>query len=205
MTDLVALEQDLRSAFARQLHRRARRRRRVTAAAAVAGAMTALCAAAFASGIADDLSLDPTKWSVLGGGELDNGRGRYVHAQSKEDGSSSTFMVEHDAGLSPYRAFVLHEETLAAANESSPVPVLTEKGELCTPAELTRAESVALGTLQASFPPGADIDATKASVDAAVDAAFAAAPCRGLEYAGEQARLVHAGVMPAARLMPGAR
>ena len=39
----------------------------------------------------------------------------------------------------------------------------------------------------------------------AVREAFAQAPCRGLEYGGEQARLVYAGIQPVAALMPGAR
>jgi hypothetical protein len=48
--------------------------------------------------LAGDLHLDPTKWSVLGGGSTDDGRGAYVHAQRRSDGSYSTFLVEHDAG-----------------------------------------------------------------------------------------------------------
>ena len=203
MTDLVALEQDLRTAVARRIERGQRRRRRLSVIAVAAVITTGLCAAAVASGIAGDLGLDPTKWEVLGGGSVDNGRGAYVHAQRKEDGSNSTFMVEHDAGLAPYRAFLLHEQTLAAAQASSPVPVRREQGELCTADELTRAESVALATLRSTFALGADADATKATVDDAVAAAFAGAPCKGLEYAGEQARLVYAGAMPVSRLMPG--
>jgi hypothetical protein len=205
MTDLVALESDLRSALAREVRRRRRRARRVTITAAVAGAMSAFCAAAFASGIADDLSLDPSKWSVLGGGTVDNGRGKYVHAQDKEDGGNSTFMVEHDAGLPPYRAFLLHEQTLAAAEQTSPVPVRPEQGALCTADELTHAESVALAALRAQFPTGTDADLVKPAVAAAIDAAFDGGQCRGLEYAGEQARLFYAGVMPADKLMPGVR
>ena len=203
MTDLVALEQDLRTAVARRIERGQRRRRRLSVIAVAAVITTGLCAAAVASGISGDLGLDPTKWEVLGGGSVDNGRGAYVHAQRKEDGSNSTFMVEHDAGLAPYRAFLLHEQTLAAAQASSPVPVRREQGELCTADELTRAESVALATLRSTFALGAGADATKATVDDAVAAAFAGAPCKGLEYAGEQARLVYAGVMPVSRLMPG--
>ena len=203
MTDLVALEQDLRTAVARRIERGQRRRRRLSVIAVAAVITTGLCAAAVASGIAGDLGLDPTKWEVLGGGSVDNGRGAYVHAQRREDGSNSTFMVEHDAGLAPYRAFLLHEQTLAAAQASSPVPVRREQGELCTADELTRAESVALARLRSTFALGADADATKATVDDAVAAAFAGAPCKGLEYAGEQARLVYAGVMPVSRLMPG--
>jgi hypothetical protein len=42
-------------------------------------------------------------------------------------------------------------------------------------------------------------------VDDAVTAAFTGAPCRGLEYAGERARFVYAGVEPRTMLMPGAR
>lgn len=154
MTDLVALEQDLRTALAHRIERGQRRRRRLSVAALIAVVTTGLCAAAVASGIAGDLGLDPTKWEVLGGGSVDNGRGAYVHAQRKEDGSNSTFMVEHDAGLPPYRAFLLHEQTLDAAQETSPVRVRAEQGELCTAAELTRAESVALAALRASFAPG---------------------------------------------------
>ena len=36
--------------------------------------------------------------------------------------SNSTFMVEHDAGLTPYEAFLLHERTRAAADATSPCP-----------------------------------------------------------------------------------
>ena len=205
MTDLVALEEDLRTALARRTEQGQRRRRRLSVAAVAAAVTTGLCAAAVASGIAGDLGLDPTKWAVLGGGSVDNGRGAYVHAQRKEDDSNSTFMVEHDAGLTPYASFLLHEQTLAAAQESSPVRVRSEVGELCMPAELTRAESVAYATLLATFPPNTDADATRVTVDDAVAAAFAGVPCKGLEYAGEQARLVYAGVMPAKRLMPGTR
>ena len=114
-------------------------------------------------------------------------------------------MVEHDAGLPAYRAFLLHERTLAAAQGASPVPVRVEQGDLCTPAELTRAEAVALATLRASFPVGMSANATRAAVNDAVQAAFAGSPCRGLEYGGEQARLVYAGKEPDSMLMAGAR
>ncbi len=203
MTDLVALEQDLRVAVERRIERGRVRRRRLTVSSVAALITTGLCAAAIASGIAGDLGLDPTKWEVLGGGSVDNGRGGYVHAQSKEDGSNSTFMVEHDAGLTPYGAFLLHEATLGAAQQTSPVPVKPELGELCTATQLTRAESVALASLQATFPLGTDLDLTKSTADDAVAAAFAGTVCRGLEYAAEQARLVYAGIMPTSKLMPG--
>jgi hypothetical protein len=185
----------------RQLYgRRERRRRTIRVAGASLMAAAAFSAAALASGIAGDLQLDPTEWSIVGGGTVDNGRGEYVHAKRTTDGSSSTFLVEHDAGLPAYQAFVLHERTLAAAQGSS-----VDTGALCAPAALTRAESAALSTLRAQFRPGAPADATKAAVDTALQAEFAGASCKGLDYAGEQARLVFAGVQPASTLMPGAR
>lgn len=88
---------------------------------------------------------------------------------------------------------------------SSPSPVRAERGEVCSAAELTRAEAVALRTLHDSFPAAATPRATKEVVDAAVVAAFADASCRGLEYAGARARFVYAGLEPRSLLMPGAR
>jgi hypothetical protein len=204
-TDLEAIGRDLHLALGRHIQTR-RRRRRLTRLAGVPFVVAVVFSTvAMASGIDGDLRLDPTEWSFLGGGSVDSGRGAYVHATSRQDGSSSTFLVEHDSGLPPYRAFLLHETTLAAAESTSPVPVRVEEGGICTTAGLTRAEVVALGTLRAQFTAGSGADATKAAVDSAVSAAFADAPCRGLEYAGEQARLVYAGRQPAAKLMPGAR
>ena len=113
-------------------------------------------------------------------------------------------MVEHDRGLTRYDAFLLHERTKSAADASSPVPVRIEPGPLCTAEELTRAELVALQALGA-FAPGTSANATKQAVDTALGSVFAAAPCRGLEYASEEARLVYAGVEPRTLLMPGAR
>jgi hypothetical protein len=69
---------------------------------------------------------------------------------------------------------------------------------------VTRAEIVGLQALGA-FEPGTAANSTKEVVDDAVAAAFAGAPCRGLEYAGEQARFVYAGTEPRRLLMPGAR
>jgi hypothetical protein len=114
-------------------------------------------------------------------------------------------MVEHDAGLPAYQAFLLHQRTLAAANSTSPVPVRIELGALCTPDAVTRAETVALDTLRAGFAPGAHPDASREAVTTAVGAAFKDAPCAGLEYASEQARLVYSGRQPESTLMPGAR
>lgn len=128
-TDLAAIGQDLHAAFVRRVERRRRQQRRLIATT-VAGIVAAgLCAAAVASGIAGHLQLDPTKWSVLGSGSVDDGRGAYVHAKSVADGSYSTFLVEHDASLPAYQAFLLHERTLAAARDTSPVPVKTEDGD----------------------------------------------------------------------------
>jgi hypothetical protein len=137
-------------------------------------------------------------------GQLDGGRASYVHAV-RTDGRSSTFLVEHDDGLPPYAAFLLHERTIDAAAETSPVPVRDEPGGLCTPEQLTRAERVALGALESDFGRGAAFDSTGPAVSHAVADAFADAPCRGLAYAGEQARLVFAGTQPSNTLMPGAR
>jgi hypothetical protein len=204
-TDLEAIGRDLHLALGRRIQTR-RRRRRLTRLAAVALSVAAVFSTvAIASGIDGDLGLDPTKWSFLGGGSVDSGRGAYVHATSRQDGSNSTFLVEHDSGLPAYEAFRLHETTLAAADSTSPVPVRVERGDICTAEALTRAEAVALATLRAQFNAGSSADATKAAVDSAVSTAFADAPCKGLEYAGEQARLVYAGRQPASKLMPGAR
>ncbi len=202
---LEALGRDLDAAVTRLLVKRCRRVRRVRIAATAGALALAFSAAAIASGIGPDLQLDPTKWSLLGGGTVDEGRGEFVHAQRIEDGSHSTFMVEHDQGLDRYRAFLLHERLLAAAGSTSPVPVREEQGELCTRAELTRAEQVALDTLRASFPAGTPADVGKAKVDEAVVGAFGGAPCRGLQYAGEIARLVYANLEPQSNLLVGVR
>jgi hypothetical protein len=204
MIDLDAIGHDIGVAYAARLARQ-RARSRALRAGAVVASLAALCTAvAVASDIGPDFQLDPSKWTILGGGSTDGGRGAYVHAKRVPDGSHSTFMVEHDRGLTRYDAFLLHERTKAAANATSPVPVRVEPGSLCTAEELTRAEVVALQALGA-FAPGTSANGTKQAVDSAVRDAFAGAPCRGLEYGGEQARLVYAGAEPRALLMPGAR
>ena len=204
-TDFDTIGHDLALAFGRRMEARRRSTRRLRIAALAVAVTGAFSAAAIASGIAGDLGLDPTKWAILGGGEVGGGQGAYVHARSLEDGSNATFLVEHDASLPRYTAFLLHEQTLAAAQSTSPVPVRVEQGELCTAAALTRAEQIALATLAASFAPGASPDSSRQAVDDATATAFAGAPCRGLQYAGEQARLVYAGAQPRGMLMPGAR
>jgi hypothetical protein len=204
-TDLEAIGRDLQYAVERRLRNKRRRSQRLRLAGLCLAATGAFATVAYASGIAGDLQLDPSKWSILGGGSIDDGAGAYVHAKNRVDGSNSTFMVEHDAGLPPYQAFLLHQKTLAAANSTSPVRVRSEPGALCTPDAVTRAETVAMGVLRAGFTPGASPDATRVSVTAAVADAFKNAPCMGLEYAGEQARLVYSGRQPESTLMPGAR
>ena len=204
-TDLEAIGRDLQYALERRLRNKRRRSHRLRLAGLCLAATGAFATVAYASGIAGDLQLDPSKWSILGGGSIDDGAGAYVHAKNRVDGSNSTFMVEHDSGLPAYQAFLLHQKTLAAANSTSPVPVRSEPGALCTPGALTRAETVAMVALRAGFAPGANPDATRAAVTAAVTDAFKNAPCVGLEYAGEQARLVYSGRQPESTLMPGAR
>jgi hypothetical protein len=209
MNDIVAtldpLGRDLHEALGRVVRRRARRRRTVRVTAATAVLVGAFAAVAVASGIAPDLQLDPTKWSILGSGSVDNGRGQYVHSQDKTTGGHSSFSVEHDAGMNRYDAFLLYERLRDAENKTAPEPAPVEPGPLCTADQLTRAEVVALATLRSSFEPGAGPDTTKGAVDAATRAEFAGSPCRGLEYAGERARFVFAGIEPKTMLMPGAR
>lgn len=204
-TDLDAIGRDVERALAQRIRSKRRRSHRVRVASLSAACAGAFAGVAYASGIAADLQLDPTKWTFLGGGSVDDGRGAYVHAKNRTDDANSTFLVEHDSGLAPYQAFLLHEKTLAAANATSPVPVRREAGPLCTAESLTRAETVAMSVLRASFPLRSSPDATRAAVTASVARAFDGAPCAGLEYAGEQARLVYSGRQPASTLMPGAR
>ena len=177
---LEALGRDLEAAVARLAAGRRRRSHRLRVVGAASAAALAFSAAAIASGIGPELQLDPTKWSILGGGSVDDGQGEFVHAKRLEDGSGSTFMVEHDSGLPAYQAFLLHQKTLAAANSTSLVPVRSEPGALCTPNALTRAETVAMAALRAGFTPGASPDSTRVAVTAAVTDAFKNAPCVGL-------------------------
>lgn len=187
--ELEAIGNRLQLAYAARL----RRRRTGRVAAAVVAAFAVFATTAFASGIAGDLNLDPTKWDVLSAGAVDNGQAEYVHAKRISDGSHSTFMVEHDAAMADrYDAFVLHEKVKAEANDTSPVPVRTEPGPLCTRDQLTTVEQTALDALRAGVDP-----------TAAVDGVFAGNPCRGEAYGIEIATSVVAGSEPAAHLMPG--
>jgi len=204
MIDLGAIEHDLMIAYAARIERVRRRRRAARVTVAALAVACAFAAAAVASGIDAGLQLDPTKWAVLGRGSTDDGRGSYVHAQRTEDGSHSTFMVEHDAGLEPYQAFLLHERTKAAADATSPVPLLREPGPLCNPEQLGRAEVIALQTI-GRLPVGTSSADAKEAIAIDLDDAFGTTACRGLEWAGEQAQLVAAGTEPRSLLMPAAR
>jgi hypothetical protein len=179
--ELEAIGLQLQAAYAGRL----RRRRLVRVAAAGAAAVAALAVSAAAA--TGDLQLDPMKWEVLSGGSVDNGAGQYVHAKSKLDGGPSTFMVEHDAGIDRYRAFLLHERLRAAADSTSPVEVQAEPGSLCTRDELTRIEQSTLDALRANGSP---------------QTATAGDQCRGREYGIEIARRVFTSNEPAADLMP---
>ena len=198
--NLRELGGDLHTAVAARLTSGQRRRRRVRVAAAAVALAGVFSAAAVASGIAPNLELDPTKWTILERGTVDDGRGEYVRARNKQDGSVSVVLHERDAGLEPYEAFLLHERTSSAAGSPR-----AEHGPLCTAAELTRAEVAALAALRARHEAGTPPGTMRATADAAIAAAFAGETCRGLEYAGERARFVYAGIEPRSLLMPGAR
>ena len=186
--ELEVIGRDLHAALGHRIAKRHRQRRRASIAAAIVASLGAFSGVAFAVGVDDDLRLDPTKWAIFESGSVDDGRGAFVKAHATDGSGDSTFMVEHDAGLERYEAFLLHERTVDAAGGSR------EAGALCSRAELTRAEQVALAALQSG-----------AATLAAVRSEFAGQECRGLAYAAEQAQLVHSGVQPATMLMPGAR
>ena len=196
--ELQAAGRELTAAYARRLERRRRNRRRVRGAAAGLALFCAFTAAAFGSGIADDLYLDPTKWQVFERGSVEGGRAVYVKAHSREGRGDSTFILEHDRDMDRYQAFVLHERAVTAGGGG-------ETGALCTPAELTRAEHVALDAVERSFAPGTRPEMMRDTTERALRNEFRGGVCRGLEYAGERARFVYAGVEPRTMLMPGAR
>jgi hypothetical protein len=173
--ELELIRRDLCTAYSARL----RQWRRIRLATVATGAVLAFAGAAYGSGIADDLGLDPTTWEILSAGSVDGGKAAFVKARSLEDGRPSTFMVEHDAGMARYDAFLLHERTLDAAGGSP------EAGSLCSPDELTRIEQQSFDALRAN--------ATPAPADS----------CRGRAYGIEIAQHVFAGVEPAADLMPG--
>jgi hypothetical protein len=198
-TTLDVLERDLQRGYARLLARRRRRRIASTAATALV-ALAALATVAVAG--TTDLRIDLTKWTILSHGGTADGRGEFVNAENKATGGRSSFFVQHDADVSPYDSFLIFERNQAAARQAGAITP-AEDGEICTRAELARAESVALATLRSNFAPEAKPDETKAQVDSAVSTAFSGSPCRGLEYAGERARFVFAGAEPESSLMRG--
>ena len=163
------------------------RRRRIFRTVAATTALAAMLAVGSLAATGD-LQIDLSKWEIISGGSVDNGQGQYIHARNLQDGGPSTFMVEHDAGLDRYDAFLLHERLRAAADATSPVQETEEPGLLCTRDQLSRAEQTALDALRANGSP---------------QAATADERCRGLEYGIEIARRVFSGVEPAADLMPG--
>src|SRR5207302_2117904 len=89
---LNLLGADLHRAVGALAARRRRRVRRMRFVAVVLAAFGTFAAVAFASGIADELHLDPTKWTIVGGGSVDGGRGAFVKARNNDDRSESTFL-----------------------------------------------------------------------------------------------------------------
>jgi hypothetical protein len=173
--ELEMIQRQLVTAYSARLQRR--RRVRVTTLAACC--VLAFAGAAYASGVADDLGLDPTKWQIVSGGSVDGGKAAWVQAKSLEDDRPSTFMVEHDAGMDRYDAFLLHEKTVDAAGGAR------EASALCTRAELSSIEQQALDALRAGETPASQES------------------CRGRDYGLEVAQNVFGGIEPAENLMPG--
>lgn len=199
MNAFDALGRDLHAAVERKVATRRRLTRAARAGAVVLALTTLSTTVAVASTGVSFGDLDPTRWTILGRGEVD-GRASYVNARDNQTGDEATFLEAREDGLTRYEAFTLHQRALAAAG-SFP----NEAGATCTAVELTRAEIVALETLAGIGPPGLPKDAGTARVDATTRAAFGDHPCQGLHYAGERARWVYAGEEPESMLMPGAR
>lgn len=196
--NLEVLGRDLEAGVRALIARRRRRRRAATITAVIALSAASFSTIAVASGLVDDFSLNPSRWHLLDRGDVEGGQASYVRAIDKRSGEQTLFTVVHDGGMDRYRAFLLHEEVAAAAGERPSADGM----HLCSRRELARAEQVAMAHLEASFTPADDVDAMKRSTDMALAAAFAARPCRGLDYAGERARFVFAGVEPPATLLP---
>ncbi len=199
MNAFDVLGRDLHAAVERRVATSRRRRMVARTTGVVLALATFSTTVAVASTGVSFGDLDPTRWTILGRGEVD-GRASYVNARDNQTGDKSTFLEARDAGLSRYEAFTLHQRALSAAGN-----LPAEAGATCTADELTRAEIVALTTLAAIGPPGLPKDAATARVDGATRAAFAGGPCKGLHYAGERARWVYGGEEPVSMLMPGAR
>lgn len=183
MNAYEALGRDLHAAVGRRIARRAHKRRVAGVSTLSAVVVGVLSTAALASGVLPGLDLDPTRWEVLGRGEVD-GRASYVTARERATGQESTFLEERDAGMDRYDAFLLNRKVLRAAG----LPL--EPGAVCTASELTAAEIAALEALAA----GGDATAAATSVG-----------CSGAAYAAERAGWVYAREEPTEMLMPGAR
>ncbi len=195
---LELLGHDLEAGVRALIARRARHRRAATITAAIVLSAASFSAIAVASGLVDDLSLNPARWHILDRGDVESGQASYVRAIDKRSGKQTLFTVVRDRGMDRYRAFLLHEEVAAAAGERPDADGM----RLCSRRELARAEQVAMAHLEASFTPADDVDAMKRSTDMALAATFATRSCRGLDYAGERARFVFAGVEPPTMLLP---
>ena len=204
-TDLEAIGRDLQYALARRQAAGRRRSHRFRLASLVLAITGTFATVAYASGIGADLQLDPTKWAILGSGSVDGGSGAYVHAKDRADGSNSTFLVEHDAGLARVPSVPAAREDVEGRElhvtgpgaHRSRTTLQRRLADTCG----ERCAEHAQGGLRAGIEPRRN----ESRRHAAVSQAFETAPCAGLEYAGEQARLVYAGRQPASTLMPGAR
>jgi hypothetical protein len=178
-----ALGRDLHAAVGRRIAHRAHKRRVAGVSAVSAMLVGVLSTAALASGVLPGLDLDPTKWEVLGRGDVD-GRASYVTARERQTGGESTFLEERDARMDRYDAFLLNRKVRNAAG----LPL--EAGAVCTASELTRVEVAALEALAAGQE---------------VAAAVKPFGCSGVDYGAERASWVYAREEPIAMLMPGAR
>ena len=183
MNAYEALGRDLHAALGRRIARRAHKRRMAGVSALSVALAGVLSTAALASGVLPGLDLDPTKWEILGRGEVD-GRASYVNARERANGDESTFLEERDSGLDRYEAFLLNRKVQGASG------LELEAGPVCTADELTRVEIVALQTLAR----GGD-----------VAGALQPFACSGVAYGAERATWVYAGDEPVEMLMPGAR
>ncbi len=195
--ELARIGQDLHAAVGRRIARTRRRARRARQAAAVIAAFAAFAGVAVASGIDDDLRLDPTKWVIFETGSVDGGRGVYVKAWKKDGTGDGTFAVEHAEGLDPYERFLLHLHTSDAAGVSPQITV-----QVCSREQLTRAEQIALDAFRSHEP---SAGTAPRNADAAVNAAFAGQICRGLDYAIARVGSFYFSFEPASILMPEVR
>ena len=124
------LGRDLHAALERKVATRRRLKRAARAGAVALAVATFSTTVAVASTGVSFGDLDPTKWTILGRGEVD-GRASYVNARNNETGDEATFLEARDDGLDRYEAFTLHQRALAAAGS-----LPNEAGITCTADEL---------------------------------------------------------------------